>query len=694
MGSKREEERNEKIIRGLMKLPPNRRCINCNSLGPQYVCTTFWTFVCMTCSGIHREFTHRVKSVSMSKFTSQEVDALQKGGNQRARELFLKAWDPQNMRLTDNSTADKVREFIKNVYVEKRYVVEKSLDRPPKDPQGVHGLTSQSIRSYEDETRRANSYHSYSQSPPYDFQYEERRYGKHAASLTRKPGSDRGLYEAKFSSFSSPSRFSDHANDEGFANEGSHPRVLQYSASNGSDPFRSGALSASSQRDIGSPFSETSSNFSNKITGRHTVRHNSDSISVSEIRNPQITASAGSTGSFDSMSLKSVNCTGLQQGASEPEKSVEMFHDKTSSFPSLPQSSNSTTFSGLDLFNEPVASQNVSSTPVTVYNSQLPGSSLAQSVDLFQKSPISSVTTFSVQQPFQTPQPSSLNINVLSQQQSVASSNGKTSDVITLSNGAWETFETPQNLVPMGTENSIPAAVPSAGGNKLGDFNPFPLDRSLSSQNAASEHTLLHEGIQNVETTRNNTQLWTAFEDSPAQQPMQNLLKSRGQNVVLCAPDANRSLGFGVYEALDNGGNVRMANEVEPLSSLSSHFNMVLHDFPVAVAGLSSVAADCKPTNPFDLPYDADLESSYMTPFRDMSSLQAALPNNQMMAPYNYVSETNWFPQNSVPPYVPGGGPFDPSGSLGYIVGQVPSNQILSTAAQNPVTSTGGNPFA
>lgn len=32
MGSKREEERNEKIIRGLMKLPPNRRCINCNSL--------------------------------------------------------------------------------------------------------------------------------------------------------------------------------------------------------------------------------------------------------------------------------------------------------------------------------------------------------------------------------------------------------------------------------------------------------------------------------------------------------------------------------------------------------------------------------------------------------------------------------------------------------------------------------------
>ena len=39
----------------------------------------------MSCS---REFTHRVKSVSMAKFTSQEVDALQNGGNQVQGGLF------------------------------------------------------------------------------------------------------------------------------------------------------------------------------------------------------------------------------------------------------------------------------------------------------------------------------------------------------------------------------------------------------------------------------------------------------------------------------------------------------------------------------------------------------------------------------------------------------------------------------
>ncbi|EYU24927.1 hypothetical protein MIMGU_mgv1a020162mg, partial [Erythranthe guttata] len=70
------------IIRDLLKQTDNRRCINCNSLGPQYVCTTFWTFVCTNCSGVHREFTHRVKSVSMAKFNEEEITSLQAGGNE------------------------------------------------------------------------------------------------------------------------------------------------------------------------------------------------------------------------------------------------------------------------------------------------------------------------------------------------------------------------------------------------------------------------------------------------------------------------------------------------------------------------------------------------------------------------------------------------------------------------------------
>ncbi|KAK1382795.1 ADP-ribosylation factor GTPase-activating protein AGD14 [Heracleum sosnowskyi] len=124
---KREEERRERVIRGLLKLPENKRCINCNQLGPQYVCTTFLTFVCTTCSGVHREFSHRVKSVSMAKFNSEEVTALQAAGNERARQIYLKAWDPERNTHPNGSDIHKIRDFIRHVYVDRRYTGARSF---------------------------------------------------------------------------------------------------------------------------------------------------------------------------------------------------------------------------------------------------------------------------------------------------------------------------------------------------------------------------------------------------------------------------------------------------------------------------------------------------------------------------------------------------------------------------------------
>ncbi|KAI8568879.1 hypothetical protein RHMOL_Rhmol02G0234800 [Rhododendron molle] len=125
----KEEERIERIIRNLLKLPENRRCINCNSLGPQYVCTTFWTFVCTTCSGVHREFTHRVKSVSMAKFNAEEVSALQAGGNERARQIYFKEWDPQRHSYPDGSNQNRLRDFIKHVYADRKFSGERGMGK-------------------------------------------------------------------------------------------------------------------------------------------------------------------------------------------------------------------------------------------------------------------------------------------------------------------------------------------------------------------------------------------------------------------------------------------------------------------------------------------------------------------------------------------------------------------------------------
>ncbi|KAJ4847584.1 hypothetical protein Tsubulata_033378 [Turnera subulata] len=191
----KEDEKNERIIRGLLKLPENRRCINCNSLGPQYVCTNFWTFVCTTCSGIHREFTHRVKSVSMAKFTSQEVTSLQEGGNQRAREIYFKEWDPQRQSAPDSSNVDRLRDFIKHLYVDGRYTGERNYGRPPSGKMGD--------REDQYDNRRNDAYQKGSRSPPYEETYERRynersspggrsddKYSRYSYDERRSPGYD------------------------------------------------------------------------------------------------------------------------------------------------------------------------------------------------------------------------------------------------------------------------------------------------------------------------------------------------------------------------------------------------------------------------------------------------------------------------------------------------------------------------
>ncbi|KAG6544605.1 hypothetical protein Mapa_014027 [Marchantia paleacea] len=191
MGSRmKEDEKNERSIRALLKQTENRRCINCGSLGPQYVCTTFSIFVCTNCSGLHREFTHRIKSVSMAKFTAEEVKSLQAGGNERGREIFLKDFDLQRNSLPDSSNPEKLRDFIKAVYVDRRYTGDRAL--PPKgrpgDREDSYGRSEPrpDPRSSPRDYRAGND----TRSPSYEDRYDDRR-----GVERRRSDTDRGRYD-------------------------------------------------------------------------------------------------------------------------------------------------------------------------------------------------------------------------------------------------------------------------------------------------------------------------------------------------------------------------------------------------------------------------------------------------------------------------------------------------------------------
>ncbi|TXG66455.1 hypothetical protein EZV62_007730 [Acer yangbiense] len=665
MGSRKEEERNEKIIRGLMKLPPNRRCINCNSLGPQYVCTNFWTFVCMTCSGIHREFTHRVKSVSMAKFTSQEVEALQNGGNQRAREIYLKDWDLQRQRLPDSSNAEK------------------------------------SLRSHEDVTRRASSYHSYSQSPPYDYQYEAQRYGKQAAVLTRKPGSDRGHYVGKISSFVySPGRMSEQMFEDRFANEGSGSRISDYSVSSGGDPIRSGTESPN----FNSPPIQTSRDV---LSSNASLKKDLDGIP-----RPQRTISSGSIVSLESksMSLKSCNSGGFVDANSDPERPTGIHHNKFSSFT---QSSNTVNYGGLDLFEAQVVPEPVASSAPSIDLFLLPAASSAPPVNTLHTSLASSAPSVNLYQPPQTSRDSSFDLFEIAEQPSTVTLDTKSQEVSNTGNEGWATFDTslPAASIP-GTENINPAAMPNIGSSsvKSDQYSSFNTSMKWSAFHDSGDHRpapssdLGYDGFHNVQAPAivTNTQLdsvlllysWNAFGDSTSHFPLEGVKQSSEPQLAAykASSTADQYLSSIVPEDSNVDGNRIAASHHGPPegpgssrvdigSSYSSSMLPLVEETPAA-------ATDYKSTNPFDFPYDSDFEQSNM--FLDMSSLQAALPNEQLPSTFIGGVSQSWFPQNPVTPYIPAVA----QGGLAYMSGQAPSSQLSNVSAQGPVASIGGNPFA
>ncbi|OMO80489.1 Arf GTPase activating protein [Corchorus olitorius] len=188
MGNKKiitEDEKIERTIRALLKHPENKRCINCNHLGPQYVCTTFLTFVCTTCAGI-QEFTHRVKSVSMAKFSEEEVNSLQAAGNERAREIYFKAWDPQRHSSPDGSNLHRLRDFIKHVYVDRKYAGERS-DRLPNLRLGNRADSS--------ESRKVSIFSGRPKSPLYEDRAD--RSPNEGSSTPRRIDAVRGYYSER-----------------------------------------------------------------------------------------------------------------------------------------------------------------------------------------------------------------------------------------------------------------------------------------------------------------------------------------------------------------------------------------------------------------------------------------------------------------------------------------------------------------
>ncbi|XP_063763878.1 arf-GAP domain and FG repeat-containing protein 1a isoform X4 [Eleginops maclovinus] len=130
---RKQEEKHLKMLREMTSLPPNRKCFDCDQRGPTYANMTVASFVCTSCSGILRGLNppHRVKSISMTTFTQQEIEFLQKHGNEVCKRIWLSLYDDRSTSIPDFREPQKVKEFLQEKYEKKRWYV------PPEQAKSV-----------------------------------------------------------------------------------------------------------------------------------------------------------------------------------------------------------------------------------------------------------------------------------------------------------------------------------------------------------------------------------------------------------------------------------------------------------------------------------------------------------------------------------------------------------------------------
>jgi len=123
---KQQAERLQKAVHTLQKKPENKTCFDCGALGSPYVVLPHAIFVCTTCAGVHRQFPGRVKGVSASTFSAEEVAMIEEGGNGAASHVLLAAWDPAQLPRPKPNDTQRIYLWIQAVFDQRKFVA-----RPP-----------------------------------------------------------------------------------------------------------------------------------------------------------------------------------------------------------------------------------------------------------------------------------------------------------------------------------------------------------------------------------------------------------------------------------------------------------------------------------------------------------------------------------------------------------------------------------
>lgn len=105
-------------LKKLSKVEGNKTCAECPERMPGYVNLSHKTFVCTKCAGVLRDLQFKIKGISMSKFTQQDLDEMLSGGNEGHNQLYMAKWPPRDPVPQEPG---RLKDHIKLKYIECRW---------------------------------------------------------------------------------------------------------------------------------------------------------------------------------------------------------------------------------------------------------------------------------------------------------------------------------------------------------------------------------------------------------------------------------------------------------------------------------------------------------------------------------------------------------------------------------------------
>jgi len=127
------EKVQEAIFNELLGQPENQECADCENKSPTWVSLDFGVFLCIRCSGVHRQLgphITRVRSTKLDGWKKENIEIMAHTGNKVSNDYYEFKMPSGYRKPTTNYTMEQCRKFVDEKYIKKLFA-------PPEFPTPV-----------------------------------------------------------------------------------------------------------------------------------------------------------------------------------------------------------------------------------------------------------------------------------------------------------------------------------------------------------------------------------------------------------------------------------------------------------------------------------------------------------------------------------------------------------------------------